>query len=197
MTANGDPSLGSGRDSGTSTVKAAGADGGAHSGSNRMSPARLGFILAVVVLALDQASKLWLMFGADIANRPPIALGPFVELVLVWNRGISYGLFQMSHDVGRWALVIGSLLATVALGVWLMRAGNRVLAVGLGLIIGGAIGNLIDRIYWGAVVDFVHFHVGTFSWYVFNVADAAIVAGVVALLYDSFWGSKPPVPASD
>ncbi|MGV2980020.1 signal peptidase II [Camelimonas sp. ID_303_24] len=154
-----------------------------------VSPVRLGVWLAIVVLALDQASKLWLMFGADIANRPPMVLTPFLEFVLVWNRGISYGLFQMPHAVGRWALVIGSALATVLLGVWLARARTRMLALGLGLIIGGAVGNLIDRIYWGAVVDFVHFHVGDFSWYVFNVADAAIVFGVIALLYDSFFGS--------
>lgn len=150
--------------------------------------ARFGLILALVVLALDQASKLWLMFGLDIANRPPITIAPFLEFVLVWNRGISYGLLQMSHDLGRWALVVGSVIATVLLGVWLMRAQGRVLAIGLGLIIGGAVGNLIDRVYWGAVVDFVHFHVGSFSWYVFNVADAAIVFGVIALLYDSFFG---------
>lgn len=150
--------------------------------------ARFGLILALVVLALDQASKLWLMFGLDIANRPPITIAPFLEFVLVWNRGISYGLFQMSHDFGRWALVVGSVIATVLLGIWLMRAQGRVLAIGLGLIIGGAVGNLIDRVYWGAVVDFVHFHVGSFSWYVFNVADAAIVFGVIALLYDSFFG---------
>lgn len=156
-------------------------------GTGAMRPALFGAIWAVVVLALDQASKLGLLFGADIASRPPIALTPFLDLTLVWNRGISYGMFQMPHDFGRWALVAGSVVAIVALGIWLMRAGNRVLAVGLGLIIGGAVGNLIDRVYWGAVVDFVHFYVGSFSWYVFNVADAAIVFGVIALLYDAFW----------
>lgn len=166
--------------------------GAAVSASGASRPVRLGVILAVVILALDQASKLWLMFGADLANRPPIVLAPFLELVLVWNRGISYGLFQMSQDAGRWALVGFTALATIALCVWLARANNRLLASGLGLIIGGAIGNLIDRIYWGAVVDFVHFQVGTFSWYVFNLADAAIVAGVALLLYDSLRGQKTP-----
>ncbi len=162
-----------------------------------LGPVRLGVALAIIVLALDQASKLWLMFGADIANRPPMVLAPFLEFVLVWNRGISYGLFQMPHAVGRWALVIGSVIATVLLGVWLARARTRMLALGLGLIIGGAVGNLIDRIYWGAVVDFVHFHVGDFSWYVFNVADAAIVFGVIALLYDSFFGSGAGQKSAD
>src|SRR5690606_2047238 len=106
-------------------------------GAGATRPAMIGAIWAVVVLALDQASKLGLLFGADIASRPPIALTPFLDLTLVWNRGISYGMFQMPHDFGRWALVAGSVIAIVALGIWLMRAGNKVLAVGLGLIIGG------------------------------------------------------------
>jgi len=173
------------------------AEPGETQGRAGMNPARLGVALAIVVLALDQASKLWLMFGADIANRPPMVLAPFLEFVLVWNRGISYGLFQMPHAVGRWGLVIGSVIATVLLSVWLARARTRLLAAGLGLIIGGAVGNLIDRIYWGAVVDFVHFHMGDFSWYVFNVADAAIVFGVIALLYDSFFGAGASPKGAD
>ena len=104
---------------------------------------------------------------------------------MVWNRGISYGLFQQGTDLGRWALIGVSVVACVAMAIWLARAANRLLAVSLGLILGGAAGNVVDRAAFGAVFDFVHLHAGSFSWYVFNVADAAIVAGVAGLVYDA------------
>jgi signal peptidase II len=112
-----------------------------------------------------------------------------MEFVMVWNRGISYGLFQQSSDLGRWALVTLSIAAAIWLGSWLRRSLRRMEALALGLIIGGALGNVIDRIAYGAVADFVHFHVGDFSWYVFNIADAAIVVGVAVLLYDAVTGA--------
>jgi signal peptidase II len=115
----------------------------------------------------------------------------------VWNRGISYGLFQQETEVGRWALLAISLAAAVGLSVWMARAGSRLLAASLGLIVGGAVGNAIDRIAYGAVFDFVHFHVGSFSWYVFNIADAAIVAGVMGLVYDALVGDKRPAGHAD
>lgn len=147
--------------------------------------ARLGTIVALVTLALDQASKLWLLFVFDLPLREPVRLAPFVDLVVVWNRGVSYGLFQQSSDLGRWLLVGLSIAAAIGLSIWIARAQGRVLAVSLALIVGGAIGNAIDRVAYGAVFDFVHLHAGTWSWYVFNVADAAIVAGVAGLMYDS------------
>ncbi|GMA78915.1 hypothetical protein GCM10025880_53320 [Methylorubrum aminovorans] len=98
---------------------------------------------------------------------------------------MSYGLFQQEGGLGRWLLVGISLAAAIGLSVWMVRAGSRLLAVALGLIVGGALGNAIDRAAYGAVFDFVHLHAGTWSWYVFNVADAAIVAGVVGLILDS------------
>ena len=150
-----------------------------------MTSARLGAALAIVTLALDQASKLYLLFGYDLPLREPLGLGPFVQLIVVWNRGISYGLFQQDTDVGRWALLAVSLAAAVGLSIWMARTPSRLLAASLGLIVGGAVGNAIDRVAYGAVFDFVHFHVGSFSWYVFNIADAAIVAGVIGLVYDS------------
>lgn len=150
-----------------------------------MNPARTGFLTALITLGLDQASKLWLMFVFDLPLRQPVALGPFIDLVVVWNRGISYGLFQQEGDLGRWLLVAISIIAAIALFVWIRRAPASFLSLSLGLIAGGAIGNAIDRAAYGAVFDFVHIHVGSFSWYVFNVADAAIVAGVAGLLYDS------------
>jgi signal peptidase II len=156
-----------------------------------MSAFRLGAVAAVLTLVLDQGSKLGLLFGYDLPVREPVVLGPFFNLIVVWNRGISYGLFQQHGDLGRWLLTAASLVAAVALFVWMSRSDNRLLTAALGLIAGGAVGNAIDRIAYGAVFDFVHFHVGTFSWYVFNIADAAIVAGVVGLIYDSLVAGRP------
>jgi signal peptidase II len=151
-----------------------------------LTPARRIFLWTVALIFLtDQASKLYLFFVADIARNQPIAVTPFFELILVWNRGISYGLFQQSTEAGRWFLIVFSLAAAVFLSVWAWRSGERLLALALGLIAGGALGNVVDRVLYGAVLDFAHFFWGGFSWYVFNIADAAIVAGVGLLLYDS------------
>ena len=151
----------------------------------RSRAALLGAAVALGTLAFDQASKLWLLFVFDLPLREPVPLAPFVDLVVVWNRGVSYGLFQQSSDFGRWLLVGLSIVAAIGLSVWMARVQTRLLAVSLALIVGGAIGNAIDRAAYGAVFDFVHLHAGTWSWYVFNVADAAIVAGVAGLMYDS------------
>jgi signal peptidase II len=150
-----------------------------------MTPARLGAVVAATTLVLDQASKLYLLFGYDLPVREPLVLAPFLELMVVWNRGISYGLFQQETEIGRWALIAISIAAALGLSLWIARVPSRLLAAALGLIVGGAIGNAIDRLAYGAVFDFVHVHVGSFSWYVFNIADAAIVAGVIGLVYDA------------
>lgn len=144
------------------------------------------FVIALAGLVLDQASKLWLLYGFELGTNGPVQLLPFLELVLVWNRGVSYGLFQQDSETGRWLLAGLTVAITAGLWIWSARSRSRLVAFALALIIGGAIGNGIDRIMYGAVVDFVHFHVGTFSWYVFNLADVWIVAGVAGLLYDSF-----------
>jgi signal peptidase II len=150
---------------------------------------RYGLAAAVAAFALDQAAKLWLIFGYDLGSRGMTPLAPFLDLVLTWNTGISYGLFQQNTDLGRWLLLGFKLAAVVLLWVWLARATSRLTAVALGLIIGGALGNAVDRIVYGAVADFVYFHLSggnwEFRWYVFNLADAAIVAGVIGLLYES------------
>jgi signal peptidase II len=155
---------------------------------------RLGLTTAVIVLALDQALKLWLLFVYELGSRGIVRLTPFLDLVLVWNRGISYGMFQQDGAMGQWLLLALTTLAVAALLVWLTRAESRVLVVSLGLIVGGAIGNAIDRLAYGAVADFVLLHLSTtsfsFQWYVFNLADAAIVAGVAGLLYDAFVGRR-------
>jgi signal peptidase II len=151
-----------------------------------MTPARLGLAIAAVTFVLDQATKLYTLFVIDLPLREPIRLAPFLDLIVVWNRGISYGLFQQHTEFGRWMLILVSIIASLALSIWIRRTASRWLAASLALIVGGALGNVVDRLAYGAVFDFIHFHIGSFSWYVFNVADAAIVAGVAGLLYDSF-----------
>lgn len=141
--------------------------------------------LLILVIVVDQATKFWVL-GLGLANGP-MEVTPFLDLTLVMNRGISYGLFQQD-GVGRWVLVAATVAASLALAAWLWRAKRPAVRLGLGAIVGGAIGNLIDRAVYGAVVDFVHLHYGSFSWYVFNVADAAIVLGVAALLLDGLVG---------
>jgi signal peptidase II len=164
---------------------------------------RLGLMIAVATAAVDQASKLWLLYVFDIAARQRVVVTPFLDLVLVWNRGISYGLFPQDGPAGRWVLLGLKVVAVMVLWLWLARSGLRLTAVSLGLIIGGALGNAIDRIAYGAVADFALLHITTptwsFNWYVFNLADVAIVAGVIGLLYESLAGSssqKRPDPAA-
>jgi signal peptidase II len=148
-----------------------------------------GLTIAIVTGILDQASKLWLLDRFDLADRGRVALTPFLDLIVIWNTGISYGLFQQQGFSALWALLAFKVAAVVLLWIWLARASSRLAAVALGLIIGGALGNAIDRLHWPGVMDFVLFHIETaswrFTWYVFNLADIAIVAGVVGLLYDS------------
>src|ERR1700677_869190 len=162
-------------------------------GSNGLSPhLRPGIIAAIVVLALDQASKFWLVRVFDIAHRGTVKLTPFFDLVLAWNQGISFGWFQNDGAAAQLVLMAVKAVAVVILSVWMARSRTLIATLALGLIIGGAIGNGVDRLAYGAVVDFALFHVqigeNTFNWYVFNLADVAIVAGVAALLYESFWG---------
>jgi signal peptidase II len=160
------------------------------------SPLRLGIVAAIATLALDQASKLWLLHVFDIAHRGTVAVTPFFDLVLAWNIGISFGWFQNDGALAQIALMAVKVVAVIALAIWMARSQTLLATIALGLIIGGAVGNGIDRLAYGAVVDFALFHVqiggNTFNWYVFNLADVAIVAGVMALLYDSFVG----VPAA-
>jgi signal peptidase II len=153
---------------------------------------RPGVIAALAVLALDQASKLWLLFVFDIAHRGTVRITPFFDLVLAWNVGISFGWFQNDGAAAQAILMIVKAVAVIVLAIWMARSRTFIATLALGLIIGGAVGNAIDRFAYGAVVDFALFHVKfggkPCNWYVFNLADVAIVAGVAALLYDSFLG---------
>jgi signal peptidase II len=150
------------------------------------SPFGLG--IAALTLLADQAHKAWMLHVYDIGAKGTVTIAPFFDLVLVWNKGISYGLLPQDSALGRLGLIAFALAASLALTIWLARATSRLTAAAIGLIIGGAIGNAIDRIAYGAVADFFAFHAFGFQWYVFNIADVAIVAGVIGLLYDSLFG---------
>jgi signal peptidase II len=171
----------------------------AEASGSRRATFGLGVMVALATAAADQAVKFWLLDGFDLPGRGRVVLTPFLDLVLAWNTGISYGLFAGTGPLGQWVLFALKMIAVVLLGAWLARTGSRLSAVALGLIIGGAIGNALDRATHGAVMDFVLFHITTasfsFNWYVFNLADVAIVAGVVGLLYESlFAGGAAKAP---
>lgn len=144
------------------------------------------YVLALGVIALDQLSKYWILFTYDLPNRLSVEVLPVFHLTMVWNRGVSFGLFRSpdGQELIRWLLAAFSALVALGLIVWVRKVGRPLLAVAVGLIIGGAIGNLIDRVRWGAVADFLDFSRLAFPW-IFNVADSAITVGVALLLLDS------------
>lgn len=150
---------------------------------------RLGLSIALATLVIDQAHKWWMLTVYRIAEKGRVAVLPFLDLVYVKNLGISYGLG--AGIIGQGVLAAFALAAALGLSVWLARgAGNRLMAVSIGLLLGGAVGNAIDRLHLGGVADFFLLHAYGYSWYVFNIADAAIVAGVAGLLYDSIKPSR-------
>ena len=148
---------------------------------------RLGLTLSVLIAAIDQASKWWVV---ETVMRPPriIPVTDFFNLVLGLNRGVSFGMLNMQSPMGRWILAGLALAITAALLVWMCRADKRLVTGALGLIVGGAFGNVIDRVLVGAVVDFLDFHWAGYHWPAFNVADMAITCGAVALIWDSIFG---------
>lgn len=158
-------------------------------------PRLAGLVAALAMLALDQGHKSWMLasYGREPGHLE--TLGPYFDLVMAWNPGISYSLFSATTPAGRFVLLAATLAATAGLAVWLWFAAKPLLGLALGLLIGGALGNAWDRFSYGAVADFFHFHIGLFSWYVFNLADCGIVIGVGLLLYDSFRGARSASPA--
>lgn len=148
---------------------------------------------ALIILIADQASKAWALAATE---NGPRRVTSFFDLVLVWNRGVSFGLFNNHNEPLPPVLfiVISLVIAGIFL-IWLRKAETRLLALSLGLVIGGAIGNVIDRVRFGGVVDFLDFHWGDRHWPAFNVADSAIVIGIAMLLFDSlFLGTKSASP---
>lgn len=161
------------------------------------NPRVCGLLALLAALALDQIHKFWMLQLFDIGMRQPIHAAPFLDIVLSWNFGISYSLFSARGESAR--LVLLAVQLTIVAGVlsWLWRARQRLTAVGLGLVAGGALGNASDRVAHGAVADFFFFHtslpVGPLANYVFNLADAAIFVGVALLFLQSFT-TRPRAP---
>ena len=153
-----------------------------------------GIISALIVLGADQGSKYWILNSLDLPDLRQVVLLPFLNLTMVWNHGVTFGLL---NELGAWShyvLVAIALIVVALLGVWLRRAETGLAAMALGAIAGGAVGNVLDRLRFGAVVDFIHAHYGDWNWYVFNVADAAIVCGVLTLILESQIFHKEPKP---
>jgi len=149
----------------------------------------LGLLAGAIVLAADQASKWWILNGLDLPNLRRVVLLPVLNLTMVWNRGVTFGLLNGLGAWGYLLLAVVTLSVVAALSVWLSRAESAVVALAIGAIAGGAIGNVIDRLRFGAVVDFIQVELNSpwgnlFPW-VFNVADSAIVCGVAVLVLDS------------
>ena len=156
---------------------------------------RFGLAAALLVLAADQASKWWILNVFRLPERGSVPVLPVLNLTMVWNQGVTFGLFTQNSTWGPWLLAGVALAVVCALGVWMRRAETRFVAVALGAIAGGAVGNVIDRVRFGAVVDFIHAHAGGWSWYVFNVADAAIVCGVAVLILDGLLPARSRLQA--
>lgn len=154
----------------------------------------LGLAIAAFALFADQLNKYWMIEIYGIAERGRVAVSAFLDLVMVWNPGISYGLLPQDSDTGRIALMALSAAAICALFLWMSNATSRLVAISLGLILGGALGNLIDRFMHGAVADFFSFHYASYYWYVFNLADVAITVGVIGLVLDWLMPSHTNVP---
>ena len=153
---------------------------------HRTSLRRQGLGLAVLVILLDQASKWWIL--TDVMNPPRvIEVLPFANLVLVWNRGVSFGLFNTESDHGPLILSAVAVAVCILLLVWLFRGPERAAGWGIGLIVGGALGNVVDRVIHGAVADFVDLHAFGYHWPAFNVADSAITLGAGLMILDSLF----------
>tara|TARA_R110000824_G_scaffold118960_15_gene272321 strand:+ start:8633 stop:9178 length:546 start_codon:yes stop_codon:yes gene_type:complete len=149
----------------------------------------LGAGIALLAFATDRLHKWWSLHILDMPNVRQITVTPNFDIVMAWNKGVSYGLFQAESTAGLIGLVVFALVIVVGLGLWLARAEHRAIAVAIGLIIGGALGNVLDRVIYGAVADFFSFHAFGFYWYIFNVADVWIAIGVGVILIDSVFPS--------
>lgn len=151
----------------------------------------IGFAVTLATAVLDQAHKWWMLLGFGMREGERVYILPFMDVLYLRNKGVSYSMLEMDSQTGQYMLSGFAVLVTIFMWIWLAREGTgRVMAWSLGLIMGGAIGNAIDRVLVGGVIDYVSLHAFGFYWYIFNIADVAIVAGVVGLLYDSFVPSR-------
>lgn len=149
----------------------------------------LGYIIALCALVIDRVSKWWIIDIVDLPQRGRVALLPFLNLRWAENRGVSFSLLTADSAVGRWGLVVATLLIVLGLGFWLRTVQDRLLALAIGLVMGGALGNIYDRAVFGYVADFVQFYIGSWSFAIFNVADSCITLGAALLIWDAFFGS--------
>ncbi len=150
---------------------------------------RLGLCVAGVIVVADQITKWWIL--AEFLDNPRVVpVTDFFNLVLVWNRGVSFGLFASSAQWMPYILAGLAIVISIFLVMWLRKAENRVLAAGLGFVLGGAVGNVIDRFVHQAVVDFLDFHAFGYHWPAFNIADSSIFIGVVLILYDGLFENR-------
>tara|TARA_R110000868_G_scaffold54159_4_gene169566 strand:+ start:502 stop:1059 length:558 start_codon:yes stop_codon:yes gene_type:complete len=147
----------------------------------------VGMLVAVAAFATDRLHKWWSLHVLDMPNVGRIRVSDNFDIVMAWNKGVSYGLFQADSTIGLVGLVVFALAIVVGLGLWLAKAEHKWLALAIGLIIGGALGNVLDRVIYGAVADFFSFHAFGFYWYIFNVADIWIAFGVGLILLESFF----------
>ncbi len=142
----------------------------------------IGYAVAALGVIVDQATKAWALGPFALHEKGRVAVTPFLDLVMVWNRGVSYGLFQQESELGRWLLTAIGFGGGLLFAWWLWSTRSVLAALALGLIMAGAISNAIDRVIHGAVADLFLFYAGGFEWYVFNLADTWIVAGVIGLV---------------
>lgn len=153
----------------------------------RWTHARAGYGWLLATLVLDQLHKWWMIKVWKLVPGQRLSVTSFMDVVYVINPGISYSLLA---NLGQLPLIAFATLATVVLSVWIIHAHTKLVSLSLGLIAGGAVGNAIDRLHLGGVADFFSLHAAGYYWYVFNIADVAIVAGVAGLLYDSVIASR-------
>jgi signal peptidase II len=153
---------------------------------------RVGLVAALATFVADQVHKWWMLLRVGMREGERITVTPFFDWYFVLNKGVSYSFLTGTDARWQYALAAFAVVASALLAVWLARGvDNRLAAVSVGLIIGGAIGNGLDRLTLGGVADFFSLHAYGFYWYVFNIADIAIVAGVIGLLYESVYPMAP------
>jgi lipoprotein signal peptidase len=157
-----------------------------------VSLAPFGLGVGVLILIADQLSKWWILVRLNLPERGDLPIVPGLDFTMVWNHGVTFGLLQAGSGQGHVILGLAALLVTLLLVGWMHRTDRRLVAGALGLIVGGAIGNIVDRLRYGAVVDFIRAHAFGHSWYVFNVADSCIVCGIAILLIDSAFARAQP-----
>lgn len=160
-----------------------------------LRPFGLGLLVLMLTLSADQLSKYWILYGLDLPARGSVQVLPFLNFTMVWNRAVTFGMFGWLGDAGRLVFSVVALAVACLLVVWMYRTPSKLTAMCVGAVAGGAIGNVIDRARYGAVVDFLHAHAFGWSWYVFNIADSAIVCAVcVLLLQNCLSGGRQAAP---